>query len=155
MLYCQYCTSQQIFAVCVLIQLFLSLTLFYFSLLSFSVIVFFPFLLPFLPPPSLIFIPLSLSPLQNAPHPMYLVTASDWAFPYSREKAAFPAVSTNTRTHTHTHTLHVLHMLNLEAGLFKFPITRSQYYLKLIIITHISIHTVHSHTDTCSSPFNK
>ncbi|XP_019851639.1 PREDICTED: glycine dehydrogenase (decarboxylating), mitochondrial-like isoform X1 [Amphimedon queenslandica] len=29
--------------------------------------------------------------LKNAPHPMYLVTASNWPFPYSREKAAFPA----------------------------------------------------------------
>lgn len=28
--------------------------------------------------------------LKNAPHPVHLLTASDWEFPYSREKAAYP-----------------------------------------------------------------
>ena len=28
--------------------------------------------------------------LKNSPHPIHLVTADDWEFPYSREKAAYP-----------------------------------------------------------------
>ena len=32
-------------------------------------------------------------PCQNAPHTMKVVTSSEWDFPYSREKAAFPLVS--------------------------------------------------------------
>ena len=31
--------------------------------------------------------------VQNAPHTMKQVTGSDWNMPYSREQAAFPAVS--------------------------------------------------------------
>ena len=34
-----------------------------------------------------------LTLLQNAPHTMNLITSSEWNLPYSREKAAFPAVS--------------------------------------------------------------
>ncbi len=31
------------------------------------------------------------NPLKNAPHTMFMVTASEWNHPYSRERAAFPA----------------------------------------------------------------
>jgi glycine dehydrogenase len=34
------------------------------------------------------------NPLKNAPHTMAMVTASEWAHPYSREQAAFPAAWT-------------------------------------------------------------
>lgn len=37
--------------------------------------------------------------LQNAPHPQYVVTADKWEYPYSRGKAAYPAVR-----HTHAGT---------------------------------------------------
>lgn len=32
--------------------------------------------------------------LKNSPHPLHVVTATEWNYPYSREKAAFPAPST-------------------------------------------------------------
>jgi len=31
--------------------------------------------------------------LQNAPHPQDVVMSSEWKYPYSREVAAYPAVS--------------------------------------------------------------
>ena len=33
------------------------------------------------------------NPLRNSPHPLVSLTASNWDRPYTREKAAFPAVS--------------------------------------------------------------
>lgn len=30
------------------------------------------------------------NPLVNAPHPIQIITANEWDFPYSREKAAYP-----------------------------------------------------------------
>lgn len=38
-----------------------------------------------------------LTSLQNAPHTMNLITSSEWNLPYSREKAAFPAVSKSNK----------------------------------------------------------
>jgi glycine dehydrogenase len=37
------------------------------------------------------------NPLKNAPHTAFEVTASEWAHPYSREQAAYPARWTRDR----------------------------------------------------------
>ena len=36
--------------------------------------------------------------LVNAPHPLYLATADDWPYPYSRSKALYPVESLNTHS---------------------------------------------------------
>lgn len=37
--------------------------------------------------------------LQNAPHPQCVVTADKWHYPYSRQKAAYPAVRAHAPVH--------------------------------------------------------
>jgi glycine dehydrogenase len=34
------------------------------------------------------------NPLKNAPHPLHIITANEWHYPYSREQAAFPVLWT-------------------------------------------------------------
>jgi glycine dehydrogenase len=41
-------------------------------------------------------VPVSESPLKNAPHTATMVCRSEWNLPYSREQAAFPAPWTRT-----------------------------------------------------------
>ena len=40
------------------------------------------------------------NPLKNAPHTMELISADNWALPYSRQRAAFPLVSFSSLSST-------------------------------------------------------
>jgi glycine dehydrogenase len=43
------------------------------------------------------------NPLKNAPHTVYVLTATEWKHPYSREQAAFPGATPQERARMHEH----------------------------------------------------